>query len=159
MSMTPLRLIVMGVSGCGKSTIAGALSEHLRLDMVDGDDLHLPQSVAKMRAGIALQDIVVCRSNSILDLADRGNTQVFECGRTLVPQSHAAEMPTGQVQRNSYGGQRRIEGVIATTVYHRALRLGIHSTDHIHGVASVDGLLAVQVLQRSHIQDPPVGPE
>jgi carbohydrate kinase (thermoresistant glucokinase family) len=56
MSMTPLRLIVMGVSGCGKSTIAGALSEHLLLDMVDGDDLHLPQSVAKMRAGIALQD-------------------------------------------------------------------------------------------------------
>ena len=56
MSMTSLRLIVMGVSGCGKSTIAGALSEHLRLDMVDGDDLHLPQSVAKMRAGIALQD-------------------------------------------------------------------------------------------------------
>lgn len=56
MSNTPLRLIVMGVSGCGKSTIAGALSEHLGLDMVDGDDLHLPESVAKMRAGIALQD-------------------------------------------------------------------------------------------------------
>jgi carbohydrate kinase (thermoresistant glucokinase family) len=56
MSMTPLRLIVMGVSGCGKSTIAESLSEQLRLDMVDGDDLHLPESVAKMRAGIALQD-------------------------------------------------------------------------------------------------------
>ena len=56
MNNQPLRLIVMGVSGCGKSTMAAALSERLGLDMVDGDDLHLPQSVAKMRAGVALQD-------------------------------------------------------------------------------------------------------
>lgn len=56
MNTTPLRLIVMGVSGCGKSTMATALGERLGLDMVDGDDLHLPESVAKMRSGIALQD-------------------------------------------------------------------------------------------------------
>jgi carbohydrate kinase (thermoresistant glucokinase family) len=56
MSTTPLRLIVMGVSGCGKSTMAAALGEHLGLQMVDGDDLHLPESVAKMRSGIALED-------------------------------------------------------------------------------------------------------
>jgi carbohydrate kinase (thermoresistant glucokinase family) len=56
MNHLPLRLIVMGVSGCGKSTMAAALSERLGLDMIDGDDLHLPESVAKMRAGIALQD-------------------------------------------------------------------------------------------------------
>ena len=56
MNTTPLRLIVMGVSGSGKSSMAKALSERLGLDMVDGDDLHLPASVAKMRAGIALQD-------------------------------------------------------------------------------------------------------
>jgi gluconokinase len=56
MSPSPLRLIVMGVSGCGKSTLAAALSERLGLDMVDGDDLHLPESVDKMRSGIALQD-------------------------------------------------------------------------------------------------------
>jgi gluconokinase len=57
MNTPPLRLIVMGVSGCGKSTMAAALSESLNLDMVDGDDLHLPESVAKMRSGIALQDL------------------------------------------------------------------------------------------------------
>lgn len=56
MNNLTLRLIVMGVSGCGKSTMATALSERLGLDMVDGDDLHLPESVAKMRAGVALQD-------------------------------------------------------------------------------------------------------
>ena len=51
-----MRLIVMGVSGCGKSTMATALGQRLGLDMVDGDDLHLPESVAKMRSGIALED-------------------------------------------------------------------------------------------------------
>lgn len=54
--MPTLRLVVMGVSGCGKSTVSQALAQRLGLDMVDGDDLHLPQSVAKMRAGVALQD-------------------------------------------------------------------------------------------------------
>jgi gluconokinase len=56
MTPSPLRLIVMGVSGCGKSTMATALAAQLGLDMVDGDDLHLPESVAKMRSGIALDD-------------------------------------------------------------------------------------------------------
>jgi gluconokinase len=52
----PLRLIVMGVSGSGKSTLGGALAERMGLEMIDGDELHLPESVAKMRAGIALTD-------------------------------------------------------------------------------------------------------
>lgn len=51
-----LRLIVMGVSGCGKSTLSAALAGRLDLEQVDGDDLHLPASVAKMSAGIALED-------------------------------------------------------------------------------------------------------
>ncbi|MEY2953080.1 MAG: Thermoresistant gluconokinase, partial [Pseudomonadota bacterium] len=51
-----LQVVVMGVSGCGKSSVAQALANALDLDMTDGDDLHLPTSVAKMRAGIALDD-------------------------------------------------------------------------------------------------------
>lgn len=54
--MQVLRVIVMGVSGCGKSTVAAGVAEALGLAMIDGDDLHLPQSVAKMRAGIPLED-------------------------------------------------------------------------------------------------------
>lgn len=56
MGAQTLRLVVMGVSGCGKSTLARSLAERLGLSMVDGDDLHHPESVAKMRAGIALDD-------------------------------------------------------------------------------------------------------
>ena len=51
-----LRLVVMGVSGSGKTTLACALSERLGLAMVDGDDLHLPESIRKMSSGIALED-------------------------------------------------------------------------------------------------------
>lgn len=51
-----LRLIVMGVSGCGKSTLATALAHRLDLHMVDGDDLHTAESVAKMRSGVPLHD-------------------------------------------------------------------------------------------------------
>jgi carbohydrate kinase (thermoresistant glucokinase family) len=49
-------IVVMGVSGCGKSTIGRALAERLGLHFIDGDDLHLPESVARMRNGIALTD-------------------------------------------------------------------------------------------------------
>ena len=56
MNTPSLRLIVMGVAGCGKTTLAQALAERVGLEMFDGDDLHLPQSVEKMRAGIPLQD-------------------------------------------------------------------------------------------------------
>jgi gluconokinase len=53
---TPLRLVVMGVSGCGKTTLTQALAAAIGLRAVDGDDLHLPESVRKMSAGIALSD-------------------------------------------------------------------------------------------------------
>jgi gluconokinase len=53
---TALRLVVMGVSGCGKSTFSVAIADALGLVVVDGDDLHSPESVAKMQSGIALDD-------------------------------------------------------------------------------------------------------
>jgi gluconokinase len=52
----PLRLVVMGVSGCGKSSLGEALAEALGLPLVEGDDFHSPESVSKMRAGVALTD-------------------------------------------------------------------------------------------------------
>jgi carbohydrate kinase (thermoresistant glucokinase family) len=49
-------VIVMGVSGSGKSTVGAALAEALGWSMLDADDLHPPENVAKMAAGIALTD-------------------------------------------------------------------------------------------------------
>lgn len=52
----PRKLLVMGVSGCGKSSTAAALARALGASMIEGDDYHLPQSQEKMRRGIALDD-------------------------------------------------------------------------------------------------------
>lgn len=50
------RIVVMGVSGCGKSSVGAALSGALGIPYRDGDDLHPAVNVAKMRAGEALTD-------------------------------------------------------------------------------------------------------
>lgn len=52
----PLRIIIMGVSGCGKSSVGAALAARLGIPYRDGDDLHPAANVAKMRAGLALND-------------------------------------------------------------------------------------------------------
>jgi gluconokinase len=51
-----IAVVVMGVSGSGKSTVAAAIAAALGLAFIDGDGLHAPASVARMRAGIALTD-------------------------------------------------------------------------------------------------------
>lgn len=49
-------LVVMGVSGSGKSTIAAQVAGRIGASYVDGDDLHPPANVAKMRSGTPLTD-------------------------------------------------------------------------------------------------------
>jgi carbohydrate kinase (thermoresistant glucokinase family) len=49
-------LVVMGVSGCGKSTIGALLGERLGVPFFDGDDFHPPANKAKMASGIPLDD-------------------------------------------------------------------------------------------------------
>lgn len=52
----PLHIVVMGVSGCGKSTVGAALAQALGLRFVEGDSLHPPRNVALMAAGTPLTD-------------------------------------------------------------------------------------------------------
>ena len=49
-------IVVMGVSGSGKTTLANSLASALQYDVIDGDDWHLPESVEKMKNGVALED-------------------------------------------------------------------------------------------------------
>lgn len=51
-----LLVVVMGVSGCGKSTMGAALAERLGVPFIEGDGLHPESNIAKMSAGIALTD-------------------------------------------------------------------------------------------------------
>jgi len=49
-------VIVMGVSGSGKTSVGKALAEHLGWDFYDADDFHPPENIAKMATGVPLDD-------------------------------------------------------------------------------------------------------
>jgi len=49
-------VLLMGVAGVGKTTIGEALARELGWRFIDADDYHPPQNVAKMKAGIPLND-------------------------------------------------------------------------------------------------------
>lgn len=52
----PTAIVVMGVSGCGKSSVGEACAAALGWTLLEGDTYHPPENVAKMRGGIALTD-------------------------------------------------------------------------------------------------------
>jgi len=49
-------IVIMGVAGCGKSSLGAALARAERLRLIEGDDHHSAASRAKMSQGIALTD-------------------------------------------------------------------------------------------------------
>ncbi|MGU3501982.1 gluconokinase [Mycobacterium sp. C31M] len=49
-------IVVMGVSGSGKSTVGAALAQRLRVPFADADDFHPPANIEKMSAGHPLDD-------------------------------------------------------------------------------------------------------
>ena len=51
-----ITLVIMGVSGCGKSSLAGALAASQGCALIEGDHFHSPASREKMSNGIALTD-------------------------------------------------------------------------------------------------------
>ena len=56
MEVTCTTVVLMGVSGVGKSSIAAALHRSLGWTLAEGDDFHPASNVEKMRHGIALDD-------------------------------------------------------------------------------------------------------
>lgn len=56
MNSPPPAVIVMGVSGCGKSTVGQAVVAELGWPLLEGDAYHAASSIAKMQAGTALND-------------------------------------------------------------------------------------------------------
>ncbi|MGW0547527.1 gluconokinase [Streptomyces altiplanensis] len=49
-------IVVMGVSGSGKTTVGRAIAQRLAVPCAEADDFHSPRNVAKMRAGTPLDD-------------------------------------------------------------------------------------------------------
>jgi len=51
-----VHVVVMGVSGCGKSEVGRAMAAQLSLPLIEGDDFHPKRNIHKMQQGIALTD-------------------------------------------------------------------------------------------------------
>ena len=80
----PHIVIVIGVTGSGKSTVGRALAERLGWRFHDADDLHSPQNVERMRQNIPLTDEDrrpwLLRVRAIVDQAVRdGSGEVIAC--------------------------------------------------------------------------------
>lgn len=77
-------IVVMGVTGCGKTTVAQQVSELSGHRFLDADDLHPPSNVEKMAAGIPLTDddrapwLAVVRDR-LRELSDQGRRGVVAC--------------------------------------------------------------------------------
>jgi gluconokinase len=77
-------VVIMGVSGAGKTTLGEALAQRLGFDFLDGDDWHPPENVAKMAAGTPLGDADrwpwLERLNALLRVREaRGQGAVLAC--------------------------------------------------------------------------------
>ena len=53
---TCVRVVVMGVAGCGKSAVGQLIAAQLGLPLIEGDDFHPASNVSKMQRGVALTD-------------------------------------------------------------------------------------------------------
>lgn len=56
MATRPVHVVVMGVSGSGKTTVASILADRLGWDMAEADEFHPQANIKKMQAGIPLND-------------------------------------------------------------------------------------------------------
>ena len=106
-------VVVMGVSGSGKSTVGAALAQRLRVPFADADDFHPPANIAKMSAGEALDDE---DRRPWLDaigrwLADHGDTPTTSTTSPTSPTS-----PTAEADRDAGGG------VVSCSALKRAYR-------------------------------------
>ena len=54
--MSKKLIVIMGVSGCGKSTIGGLLAQKMHVPFLEGDDFHPIENKRKMSSGVPLCD-------------------------------------------------------------------------------------------------------
>lgn len=73
--MAELCIILMGVSGTGKTTVGLALSQAIGAKFIDGDDLHPRQNIVKMASGQPLED------SDRLPWLDRIGDVIFSLGQ------------------------------------------------------------------------------
>jgi gluconokinase len=89
-------ILLMGVSGSGKTTIGVALAKSVQWQFVDADDFHPPANVAKMRAAIPLDDTdrapwLASLQNAIAGWLEARSNVVLAC--SALKQSYRQQLP------------------------------------------------------------------
>ncbi len=135
MDREPQHLVVMGVSGSGKSTVATLLASRLTWRFAEADDFHPQANIDKMTAGIPLTDND--RQPWLEALRDWLTTQA-EAGRSTVVTCSALKRSYRDVLRGAVGRVRFVHLAAPTEVI--GDRLG-HRSDHFMPVS----LLSSQV--------------
>lgn len=79
--MNTRNIVVMGVAGCGKSSIGKLLADALGAGFIEGDSFHPPENIERMRAGIPLDD--ASRAGWLANLAQQLR-QARADGRAIV---------------------------------------------------------------------------
>ncbi len=97
---SPRVVIVMGVSGSGKSTVGLLLANLLNASFVDADDLHPPENKAKMAARIPLTDAdrlpwLQHLRSQVIDSTPQGRTTVLACSALKASYRHLLTAGTG----------------------------------------------------------------
>lgn len=95
--------VIMGVSGCGKSTVGMQLAEALELPFLEGDLLHPERNVARMAAGVALSD--QDREGWLQELAERLR-RAHVSGQALVLSCSALKLAYRDILRSGAPGLR-----------------------------------------------------
>ena len=91
--MRPTVIMVMGVSGSGKSTVGRALADALGDEFLDADVYHSPANVERMREGIPLDDAarqpwLLLVRGAVLDRVRQGRSLVFACSALKAAYRH-----------------------------------------------------------------------
>lgn len=134
--MTIRVVIVMGVTGSGKTTVARALADRLGWRFCDADDLHSPENVDRMRRGIPLNDARrapwLIRIRAAIDAA-------LAAGQSIVVACSALKESYRVVLTGSLDNARYVHLTAPEDVLRDRLR---HRPDHFAGVVLLDSQLA-----------------